>query len=112
MGRKCFKRWILIALSLFSATLLLTGCMSSAEKAKGRENEKIAKPIIEEYLLATYGNSEEITNVQCIEQPGSSSGPIPDFSSSFSQYVKADVEINNKTFKVIRRRTSATIPII
>ena len=101
MGRKCFKKWIIIALSILSTTLLLTGCMSGAEKAKGRKNEKIAKPIIEDYLLTTYGDFEEITNVQCIEQPGSSSGPIPDFSSSFSQYVKAEVEINSKTFEVI-----------
>ena len=60
--RKLYYFFIILCL------LPLTACMSREEKEKARDNEKLAEPIVQEYLDLNYGGGE-IISLDCLLRP-------------------------------------------
>lgn len=79
--------------------LPLTACMSKEEKAKARNNEALARPIVQEYLEANYG-SGKIKSLDCLNGP-SQAKVIPIYNDYASSYVKSSVIVDKKEFSVI-----------
>ena len=79
--------------------LLLTGCMSEEEKAKAKEHEKEAMPLISTYLENHYGGGK-ITQLSC-QTRKSSSVAVPDFRAYATEYVRAEVKGQGKEFSVL-----------
>ena len=79
--------------------LPLIACTSKEEKEKEKNNEKLAKPIAQEYLNLNYGGGE-IISLDCLRQPRKEL-VIPIYSDHASSYVKSSVIVNNKEFSII-----------
>ncbi len=79
--------------------LSLTACMSRDEKEKARDNEKLAEPIVQEYLDLNYGGGE-IISLECLLSPREEL-VIPIYSDQASSYVKSSVIVNKKEFSII-----------
>lgn len=87
--------YIFTIICLFS----LTGCMSKEEKEKAKNNETLARPIVQDYLKMNYG-SGEIKSLDSLNRPKRDL-VLPDFSKITSSYVKSSVIVNKKEFSVI-----------
>lgn len=100
---KCNKKVIsikkLINIFIIICLLPLTACMSREEKEKARDNEKLAKPIMQEYLDLNYGGGE-IISLDCLLSPRKEL-VIPIYNDRASSYVKSSVNVNNKKFSII-----------
>ncbi|MFT4147004.1 MAG: hypothetical protein QM644_21395, partial [Mobilitalea sp.] len=61
----CNKRAIstrkLVYIFIIICLLPLTACMSKEERKIARDNERLAKPIVQEYLELNYGSGEIIS---------------------------------------------------
>lgn len=79
--------------------LSLTACMTKEDKEKAKDNERLARPIVQEYLKLNYG-SGKIDYLKCLNSPGKGT-ILPDFYKNPSSYVKASVIVNKKEFSVI-----------
>ncbi|BCJ93830.1 hypothetical protein acsn021_13990 [Anaerocolumna cellulosilytica] len=88
--------YIFIIISL----LALTGCTSKEERQKAKDNEVLAKPIVQEYLELNYGGGK-VDYLDCLKTPITDNGPIPLFYKNASPFVKASVRVNDKEFLVI-----------
>lgn len=92
-------RRLALAFFIFICFLPLTACMSKEEKAIARNNEKLAEPIVQEYLELNYGGGE-IQYLKCLNLPRRDT-VIPSFSEYASTYVKSSVIVNEKEFSVL-----------
>jgi hypothetical protein len=73
--------------------------MSKEERAIARNHEKLAGPIVQEYLELNYGGGE-IDYVKCLKLPDRDT-VIPDFSDYASPYVRTAVIVDEKEFFVL-----------
>ena len=100
---KCIKRAISIRKLFYFFIILcllpLTACMSREEKEKARDNEKLAIPIVQEYLDLNYGGGE-IISLDSLLSPRKEL-VIPIYTDRASSYVKASVIVNKKEFSIL-----------
>ncbi|MEE1061247.1 MAG: hypothetical protein UH080_05415 [Ruminococcus sp.] len=84
-------------LLLFSMVLLsLTACMSDEEKQQAKENERLAKPVIERYVEKNYSGAT-VKDVECLTYTGGSVFP----ATYATDCVRAKVSYKLKTFNVV-----------
>lgn len=76
--------------------LSLASCMSKEEKLQAKNNEKEAKSIIQEYLDENYDGAD-IKELECLTITNTSLF----VTTSATDYVKAKVKYDNKTFYVL-----------
>jgi hypothetical protein len=80
--------------------LALTGCTTKEERQQAKNNEALAKPIVQEYLQLNYGGGK-VGYLDCLKTPIRGNGPVPLFYKDASPFVRASVRVNDKEFLVI-----------
>lgn len=98
-NKKAISKRKLVCIFCILCLLSLTACMSRDEKEKARDNEKLAQPIVQEYLDLNYGGGE-IISLDCLLSPRKEL-VIPIYSDQASSYVKSSVIVNKKEFSII-----------
>lgn len=94
------KKIILIGYVLI-LVLSLTACISSEERARGKEQVRENKKIIKEYVRETYGKKAKASDFKTVFVWESSGSTVPNLSQIASGFVKATVSIGNTKFDII-----------
>lgn len=90
------KKFISIFLLCSFILLLFASCMSKEEKQQARENEKIARPMLERYVDENY-NGAVVEDVECLTNTHHDL-----FVATYAtDYVKANVSYKENPFNVV-----------
>jgi hypothetical protein len=82
------------------ATILLGGCLSSAEKAEGKRNVNEAKPYLKQYVKDKYGKKAKISDYSYVTWTDIDS-TVAKRDVGISSCVTAQIQTENDTFTIM-----------
>ena len=86
-----------ILLFLFS----LMGCVSEEQKAEGKKELKLGKPLIKQYVRNTYGKKAKESNIKAFFVRERHDSTVPNFSKVAAGYVKGTVSLSDTKFDML-----------
>jgi hypothetical protein len=87
--------------AIFIFMLSLIGCVSEEQKAEGKKELKIGKPLIKQYVKNTYGKKAKVTNIKPYYVRESSDSTVPNFQKIAAGYVKGTVSLSDTKFDML-----------
>lgn len=81
--------------------MVLTSCISAEERKQGKEDVRVGKKLIKEYVKQTYGKRAKVSDYEAVYISASTGSVVPNLSRNASGYVKATVKMKNNTFDIM-----------
>lgn len=81
--------------------LSLIGCVSEKQKAEGKKELKIGKPLIKQYVKNTYGKKAKVTDIKPYYVRESHDSTVPSFQKIAAGYVKGKVSLSDTKFDML-----------
>lgn len=79
----------------------LMGCVSEEQKADGKKELKIGKPLIKQYVRNTYGKQAKLSNIEPYYVRERYDSTVPNFNKVAAGYVKGTVALSDTKFDML-----------